>query len=179
MQICKDRPDAVLINRERTQRKTKKRKDRSWKSGSDEAGRLSVAEQAWRASVSDLLGRWTFPVGTIEIGIAIEIERKRDDIGSPVCRARHRQANNLMYADCRLAMSPGFTKRRKIELDRMAAMLSRLGGRGYCVKEESAVYGSEGIDLDPDSGFDLDEEESRQATQPYGGSAGAPPPPIS
>ena len=30
---------------------------------------------------------------------------------------------------------------RKIELDRIAAMLSRLGGRGYCVKEESTPYG--------------------------------------
>jgi four helix bundle protein len=26
--------------------------------------------------------------------------------------------------------------KRKIELDRIAAMLSRLGGRGYCVKED-------------------------------------------
>jgi len=52
-------------------------------------------------------------------------------------------------------MLPGFTKRRKIELDRMAAMLSRLGGRGYCAKEGSSVYGSAGIDFDPDSDFDL------------------------
>lgn len=87
----------------------------------------------------------------------------------------------------------GFTKRpptltaesreRKIESDRIAAMLSRLGGRGYCVKEESAVYGSEGIDFDfdPDSDFDLDldEPESQQTTEPYGGFAGAPPPPVS
>ena len=28
---------------------------------------------------------------------------------------------------------------RKIELDRIAAMLSRLGGRGYCVKEDSGL----------------------------------------
>jgi hypothetical protein len=47
------------------------------------------------------------------------------------------------------------------------------------VKEKSAVYGPEGIDFDPDSDFDLDEEESQQATQPYGGSAGIPPPPAS
>ena len=70
------------------------------------------------------------------------------------------------------------SSKRKIELGRMAAMLSRLGGRGYCVKEEYAVYGPEGIDFDPDSDFDLDEEEAQQATQAYGGSAGAPPPPI-
>ena len=37
---------------------------------------------------------------------------------------------------------------RKIELDRMAAMLSRLGGRGYCVKEDPAHYGSFHDDLD-------------------------------
>ena len=44
----------------------------------------------------------------------------------------------------------------------MAAMLSSLGGRGYGVKEEPAVYGSEGIDFDPDFDFDLDDNESQQ-----------------
>ncbi len=38
------------------------------------------------------------------------------------------------------------SRERKIELDRMAAMLSRLGGRGYCVKEDSVVYGDDKID---------------------------------
>ena len=42
------------------------------------------------------------------------------------------------------------------ELDRMAAMLSRLGGRGYQVHEAPAVYG---VDCDPDSDFDLDQED--------------------
>ncbi len=37
------------------------------------------------------------------------------------------------------------SRERKIELDRMAAMLSRLGKRGYTVQEESAGYG-----VDPD-----------------------------
>ncbi len=45
------------------------------------------------------------------------------------------------------------------ELDRMAAMLSRLGGRGYCVREEAAAYGDAAddydSDFDPDSDFDL------------------------
>jgi hypothetical protein len=59
------------------------------------------------------------------------------------------------------ALDQAESRERKIELDRIAAMLSRLGGRGYCVKEESAVYGSEGIDFDPDSDFDLDEPESQ------------------
>ncbi len=45
-------------------------------------------------------------------------------------------------------------KEREVGLDRVAAMLSRLGGRGYCVKEDSAVYGLEEIDFDPDSDFD-------------------------
>jgi hypothetical protein len=41
----------------------------------------------------------------------------------------------------------------KGELDRIAAMLSRLGGRGYCVKEElEQLYGS--TEFDPDSDFD-------------------------
>jgi len=31
------------------------------------------------------------------------------------------------------------SRERKIELDRIAAMLSRLGGRGYCVKEDSGL----------------------------------------
>ena len=45
----------------------------------------------------------------------------------------------------------------KGELDRIAAMLSRLGGRGYCVKEElEQLYGSTEFDpdSDPDSDFD-------------------------
>lgn len=49
---------------------------------------------------------------------------------------------------------------RKIELDRIAAMLSRLGGRGYCVKED---WGSDETDrtgefeFEPDSDSDCDE----------------------
>ena len=46
---------------------------------------------------------------------------------------------------------------RKAELDRMAAMLSRLGGRGYQVREDSSAYGNGGVDFDPDS--DLDKEQ--------------------
>ena len=47
----------------------------------------------------------------------------------------------------------------KLELDRMAAMLSRLGKRGYAMQEEPACYG---IDSDFDSDFVPDEEESQQ-----------------
>jgi len=45
---------------------------------------------------------------------------------------------------------------RKAELDRIAAMLSRLGGRGYSVNENSTGYGIEQSDFDTDSDFDPD-----------------------
>ena len=51
------------------------------------------------------------------------------------------------------------SRERKIALDRMAAMLSRLGKRGYSVQEESPAYR---IDFDFDSDFDPDETNSQQ-----------------
>jgi len=51
------------------------------------------------------------------------------------------------------------SRKRKDELDRMAAMLSRLGGRGYQVQEGHAPYC---VDFDPDSDFDPEENESQQ-----------------
>ncbi|MDY6823934.1 MAG: hypothetical protein SWH68_09120 [Thermodesulfobacteriota bacterium] len=45
------------------------------------------------------------------------------------------------------------------ELDRMAAMLSRLGGRGYQVQEDQAAYS---VDPDPYSDFDSEERKSQQ-----------------
>ena len=45
------------------------------------------------------------------------------------------------------------SRERKNELDPMAAMLSRLGKRGYAMQEESANYG---IDFDSDFDFDSD-----------------------
>jgi hypothetical protein len=47
---------------------------------------------------------------------------------------------------------------RKMDLDRMAAMLSRLGGRGYQVREDGIIYGDEKNDFDPDLDSDLDED---------------------
>ena len=47
-----------------------------------------------------------------------------------------------------------------------AAMLSPLGGIGYRLKEDSAFYGFEGIDFDPDSDFDFEETRSQQADGP-------------
>ena len=46
------------------------------------------------------------------------------------------------------------SRERKIGLDRIAAMLSRLGGRGYEVKEDLLPYEDE--KNDPDSDFDPD-----------------------
>jgi hypothetical protein len=52
-----------------------------------------------------------------------------------------------------------------MELDRMAAMLSRLGGRGYQVREDKIIYGDERDDFDPDFDSDLDEDAKEpQAT---------------
>ncbi len=43
------------------------------------------------------------------------------------------------------------SRERKTELDRIAAMLTRLGGRGYCVKEGRESYGFTEIDPDTDT----------------------------
>ncbi len=51
------------------------------------------------------------------------------------------------------------SRKRKAELDRMTVMLSRLGGRGYQVREDQAAYG---VDFDLDSDFDPEERKSRQ-----------------
>ena len=61
---------------------------------------------------------------------------------------------------------------RKTELNRIAAMLSQLGGRGYQVREETPGYDGNSIDTDPDSDSDLDEDKPQQG----GGSDGIPPP---
>ena len=70
----------------------------------------------------------------------------------------------------RLALEETESQKRKTELDRMAAMLRRLGGRGYQVRERSSAYDVNPIDPDPDS--DLDETKP----QPGGGGDGIPPP---
>ncbi|MDY6822648.1 MAG: hypothetical protein SWH68_02460 [Thermodesulfobacteriota bacterium] len=55
-------------------------------------------------------------------------------------------------------MAPGHEK-LKDELDRMAAMLNRLSGRGYQVREYQTAYS---VDSDPDSDFDPEERKSQQ-----------------
>ncbi|MBW6509606.1 MAG: four helix bundle protein [Desulfuromonadales bacterium] len=57
------------------------------------------------------------------------------------------------------ALREAESQSRKADLDRVAAMLSRLGGRGYQVREDQAVYGTGKNDFDPDSDFDLDKEQ--------------------
>ena len=47
---------------------------------------------------------------------------------------------------------------RKADLDRMAAMLSRLGGRGYQAREEASAYGGNPVDSDSDSDSDPDSD---------------------
>jgi hypothetical protein len=51
------------------------------------------------------------------------------------------------------------SSQRKGELDRIAARLSRLGGRGYTVEEGSEVYGFREFDSssddDPDKGLGM------------------------
>ena len=54
------------------------------------------------------------------------------------------------------AMELEESRQRKMELDRIVAMLSRLGGRGYQVREEQEDYGT---DSDPDSDFDFDHKD--------------------
>ncbi|MDY6823296.1 MAG: hypothetical protein SWH68_05785 [Thermodesulfobacteriota bacterium] len=41
----------------------------------------------------------------------------------------------------------------------MAATLSRLGGRGYQIREDQAAYS---VDFDPDSDFDPEERKSQR-----------------
>jgi hypothetical protein len=49
-------------------------------------------------------------------------------------------------------------------------MLSRLGGRGYQVREDQIIYGDESNDFDPDFDSDLDED----AKEPQPSVAGVP-----
>ena len=65
------------------------------------------------------------------------------------------------------ALDEAESRNRKTELDRMAAMLSRLGGRGYQVREEASAYDGNPDDPDPDSDSDLDEDQPQPSAVPY------------
>ena len=54
------------------------------------------------------------------------------------------------------ALNKQESRERKLELDRIVAMLTRLGGRGYCVEEAPARYELSEIDTDSDSETDSD-----------------------
>ena len=69
------------------------------------------------------------------------------------------------------ALEEDESRNRKTELDRMAAMLSRLGGRGYQVRESGELYAAGGSEVDPDTDSDLDETKPQS-----GGGDGIPPP---
>ena len=59
------------------------------------------------------------------------------------------------------ALDKSESRARKVELDRIAAMLTRLGGRGYCVKEEVEPYGENQFDCDPEPDSDSDGAEAQ------------------
>ena len=67
------------------------------------------------------------------------------------------------------------SRERKTELDRMAAMLSRLGGRGYNVREEPGTYLVGTVDFDPDSDLDFEDREPQPEASHGPGTAGAAP----
>ena len=54
------------------------------------------------------------------------------------------------------ALSPEENERRKLLLDRIVAMLTKLGRRGYAVQEEPAVHAANHLDTDADSDPDTD-----------------------
>ena len=66
------------------------------------------------------------------------------------------------------ALDEAESRNRKTELDRMAAMLSRLGGRGYQVREEASAYDGKPVDPDSDSDSDLDEDKPQPSAAAYG-----------
>ena len=66
------------------------------------------------------------------------------------------------------ALDEAESRNRKTELDRMAAMLSRLGGRGYQVREEASASDGNPVDPDPDSDSDLDEDKPQPSAAAYG-----------
>jgi hypothetical protein len=126
----------------------------------------------------------------IEIAIGIGIETRRSANGS-----RTRETGRLPLGDRRRyfeiargsalecaaiqdvlvvgkALDETGSQCRKTELDRMAAMLSQLGGRGYQIREKTSGYDGNSIDTDPDSDSDLDETKPQQC----GGGDGIPPP---
>ena len=66
------------------------------------------------------------------------------------------------------AMSAEENEKAKGLLDRIVAMLTKLGQRGYAVQEESGEYRTERIDPDTDSDPDADGNRRQYRRQPEG-----------
>jgi len=63
------------------------------------------------------------------------------------------------------ALSAEENAKAKEVLDRIAAMLTKLGGRGYAVREDRARYGAAGRDSDTDSDSDSDSDGDRRGVR--------------
>jgi four helix bundle protein len=66
------------------------------------------------------------------------------------------------------AMTAEENEKTKALLDRIVAMLTKLGQRGYAVHEASAEYGTGGIDPDTDTDPDADGSRRQRGRQPEG-----------
>ena len=64
------------------------------------------------------------------------------------------------------ALSAEENARAKAVLDRIVAMLTRLGRRGYTVREEAAGYGAHGTDSDADTDSDPEGKPAQQLAEP-------------
>ena len=73
------------------------------------------------------------------------------------------------------ALAEEDSRKHKITLDRIATMLSRLGGRGYQIREGIEVYerlnGGESPDFDFDSDFDFDADPNTDRNEDIGRSS--------
>ncbi len=75
------------------------------------------------------------------------------------CYGAHDQCDGYSAGAIEIEIGSGIEKwNRKTELDRMATLLSRLGGRGYQVREEATAY--DGNPIDPDIDSDLEGEKT-------------------
>jgi four helix bundle protein len=66
------------------------------------------------------------------------------------------------------AMSAEENQKAKTLLDRIVAMLTKLGQRGYAVHEDAGAYGASTIDPDTDTDPDADGNGCRPGRQPEG-----------
>ena len=62
------------------------------------------------------------------------------------------------------AMSAAENEKAKALLDRIVAMLTRLGQRGYAIREEPGAYGMQ--EIDPDTDTDPDGDGDRNKPEP-------------